>query len=200
VCVLAEGRLTSALGLASGTLQELVANPGPLMPRLVELAVHHPTGCELLCLPAHLDSSRRLVNAVDQLRWYYDAVLVDGAFGVDAILDITAECGELLLLVGLPTAASVAPAGDWADRVWAMRLERKAVVVVNRTGTGIAARDLTRGFLHVELLPDDPAVASFDRLGLPWTLDARLPAARQLDRMARRMFPSFLSGAAIDAA
>jgi MinD-like ATPase involved in chromosome partitioning or flagellar assembly len=200
VCVLAEGRLTSALGLAPGPLGDLVANAHPLIPRLVELAVHHPTGCELLCLPAHLDSSRRLVNVVDQLRLHYDAVLVDGAFSLDAVLDVTAEFGELLLLVGLPSPAWVAPAGDWTDRVWAMRLERKAVVVVNRAGSGHAARDLTRGFLHVEQLPDDPAVADFDRLGLPWSLDARVPAARQLDRMARRMFPSFLTRAGIDAA
>jgi hypothetical protein len=200
LCVLAEGPLTSLLGLSPGPLEELVENPYRLMPRLLELAVHHPSGCELLCLAAREDASRRLVTMIDQLRHHYDAVLVDGAFGLDPVLDITAEFGELLLLVGRPTPTSAQPAADWADRVWAMRLEGKSVLLVNRAGSGQAAPDMTAGFIHVAQLPDDSAIADFDRLALPWSLDARLQAARQLTRMAAQMFPTLMVEAGTDAA
>src|SRR5262249_10655959 len=46
ICVLTEGPLTSALGLSPGPLEDLVQNPFRLMPKLMELAVRHPSGCE----------------------------------------------------------------------------------------------------------------------------------------------------------
>ena len=201
-CLLAEGTLATALGLDPGPLEEYLAeHPYRVGPEVVDLAARHASGCELFCLAGEGRAYECLRLLVPELRRRYDALLIDGGSGGHHVVDLAGDVGDALLLVALPTAAAVDSAAFWIERVWALGLEQRTGLLLNR----VAARppppsELILAFLHHAQLPEEPRVLALNQEGLPWSLDGRLRAAQRLSAIARQMFPTLMPEADLHAA
>ncbi len=202
VCLLRDGAIAEALDLRPRVAAEyLAAHSHRVDAGVVNLATRHPSGCELLCLPADDPPVGDLPQLVAELARRYDAVVVDGGLGERRVLDVVVELAEALILVGLAHASCVSPAGRWIELVWALGLQDRTGLLVNRVSAGSPSpRELQIAFLHGAELPDDPRVARSDREGVPWSLDRRLAASRHLAEAASQIFPALLAGRADDAA
>ena len=180
-CLLAEGSLTTALGLSPHSLHEQLAErPWEVRPEVVELGVQHPSGCALFCLQGGStrdDNVRRLIR---QLTHYFDVVLVDGGVSRSGLVS-PVDTTDLLVLVARPSDQSVARAGRWVTRTWGTSLEAATVMVVNRVPAWPPPpKELLLAFRHLLLLPDEQRVAELDREGRPWSLDGRLDIAARV--------------------
>ena len=121
-------------------------------------------------------------------------MLVDGAV-TQPDRNLSLDRSDLLLLVALPTRASVEPAGRWIERVWGTRNETTTMMVLNRVAAWPPPpRELTLAFHHLVLLPEEPRMAAFDRRGLPWCLDERLANTPRVNQLARLLFPTLTDG------
>jgi hypothetical protein len=190
ICLLADGPLTSALAIDSHPLQEYISDhPVRMTEELLGFAAHHPSGCELLCLGGDRFDPQHLRLLVPVLRRFYDLVVLDCRFGDRWLTDSALELADGILLISLPSLASSSAAGRWADRIWALGLEAKTVLIRNGRTAG-AATTPVHLFLYMADLPDDAAVAGFDARGLPWCLDQRLPAATELLGIASSLLPT----------
>lgn len=202
ICLLAEGPLTRALGLDPQPLDDLVTRrPYRVGPEVVNVAVRHASGCELLCLASSgrgIDNIRPLVS---ELSRHYDAVLLDGGCGGRSVVDISVDIAEALLLVALPTGESVETAGRWIEWVYSHSIEGKTALILNRVPAWPSAPLALRlAFLHYAQLPFEPSVAALDHGGVPWAADGRLCAARTLIAVTRQLFPMLTSEDDLDAA
>jgi hypothetical protein len=200
-CLLAESPLSAALGLSPQVLAEhLAERPWDVRPEVVQTGVHHPSGCALFCLKGGGQPDDVVRRLIEQLRRHYDAVLIDGAVSSPngySVLDLA----DVLLLVGLPARSSVEPAGGWIERVWGTRRETTTAMVVNRVPAWPPPPgELILAFHHLVLLPEEPRAAACDLLGLPWSLDDRLAAVRELTGLARLLFPALTGVASTHAA
>jgi hypothetical protein len=202
ICLLANGTLADALGLGPRPLEDYLArHPHRVDADLVNLAVRHPSGCELLCLGGEGPSTVRLATIAEELRQRYDVVLIDGGRGGRHFEDLVCELGDPLLLVGQPDAATVRGAGRWIERVWALGLEGRTALLLNRMPAWPPPPlELELAFLHGAELPDDSRVATMDREGMPWSLDRRLWASRRLVGIAAQLLPALVPGPGADAA
>jgi hypothetical protein len=193
VCLLRDSPLARALELAPRSLDgHLAGHRYRVGPDLVNLAVRHPSGCELLCIGG---ADERLSDLVAELAQHYDVVVVDGALGERPVMDVVTELADALVLVGLPSASSIRTAGIWMERVWATGLQDRTALVVN----GVAAcspppRELQLAFLFGAELPADPRVADMDREGTPWSLDRRRASSRQLAAIAAQLVRALSDG------
>jgi hypothetical protein len=185
VCVLRDCPLARALELDPQPLERYLGVHHEVDPDLVNLAVRHPSGCELLCLGG---GQEHLPSLVAELARHYDAVLVDGALGERPLMDVVTEMADVLVLVGLPAASSVRSAGTWIERAWAMSLQDRTILLVNRVvAHEPPPRELELAFPHTAELPDEPRIADADRDGIPWSLDRRQPASQQLAAIAAQL-------------
>lgn len=201
ICLLAESPLTEALGLSPAPLDDYLGrHPQRVDPDLVELPVRHASGCELLCLRREGRAADHLKLLVGELRRLYDAVVVDGGRGQGQGQDVIAQ-GDALLLVGRHSDCLLETAGPWVEGVFAMEIEHKTVLVLNRvTAWPPTPRELDLAFLYHAHLPDEAGVAAHDVQGLPWCVDGRLITARRLAEIVRRLFPRLMPEVASDAA
>jgi hypothetical protein len=135
---------------------------------LVNLATHHPSGCEVICVGPGGAAADCLPAVVAELVQRYDAVMVDGGVGDRQALDLMVEHGDALLLVGLPSSGQVGPAGRWIERLWALGLGERTALVLNRvTADQMPPRELELAFPYGAQLPDDPAVEAMGSEGPP---------------------------------
>jgi hypothetical protein len=201
-CLLVEGPLTEALRLSPEPLEEYVGrHPYQVGAELVNLADRHPSGCELFCLAAEGRSRESLRLLVPELTRHYDAVLVDGGSGERQLVDVATDLGDALLLVAMPTAASVESAGLWIERIWSLGLESKTALLLNRvTAWPRPPRELSLAFLYQAQLPDEPTVLALDQDGLPWSTDGRLRLAARLGDLVRQLFPTLVPAGGLHAA
>lgn len=194
-CLLAEGRLSTALGLKPDRLEEHLARPPwEVKPEVVNLAAAHPSGCALFCLKPRDEPADSVHRLLAELRRQYDAVLVDGAAAGGRLTAVDAWHSDLFLLVGLPARSSVEPAGRWIERVWGMGLENRTALVLNRVPAWPPPRELLLAFYYLVLLPEEPRVRALDQRGVPWSLDDRLAMAERLADVGRQLFPAFAEG------
>ena len=197
ICLLVEGPLSLNLGLSARPLDEYLSQHRYRVdPDLANFPVRHPSGCELLCLGSNGLAVDHLQLLVDELRHQYDAVLLDGACGERRTLDVPIDLGDALLLVGLPSAASVDAAGQWIERIWSLGLEDKTALLLNRVAASPPPpQELSLAFLYQAHLPDEPGLLAYDAQGLPWCVDGRLRAARRLESIVQQLFPTLIAGA-----
>jgi Mrp family chromosome partitioning ATPase len=202
ICLLAEGPLTEALGLSPAPLEDhLGQHLQRIDADLVDLPVRHVSGCELLCMGREGRAVEHLKLLVEELRRLYDSVLVDGACGKGQVEDVAVDVGDAMLLVGRHSESLLEAAGPWVERVFALEIEHKTMLILNRvTAWPQPPREPGVAFLYQAQLPDEPAVAANDAQGLPWCIDGRLSAARRLADIVRCLFPTLMRGAASNAA
>jgi hypothetical protein len=199
-CVLTEGALTDALHLSPIPLDDYMdQHRFAITPGVVNLAVRHASGAELYCLKYDGVAIEHLLPLVSELRRWYDAVLVDGWRGHGQLIDVAVDHGDALLLVGLPTSASLQATGPWVERVWGLGLEGKTALVVNKVMAWPALHPVLKlSFLYHAQLPHDRHVPTNDASGLPWSLDERLPIAAEAATIVRQLFPTLIPGAGSD--
>jgi hypothetical protein len=114
--------------------------------------------------------------------------------GLRQLMSLARELEAVLLFTGLPTPSSEEAAGDRAEQFWSWGLQQNAGLVINRAGTRPSpSRALGAGFLFQALIPEQNEIAALDERGLPWAMDLRFPAARQLQRMARQLCPGLFA-------
>jgi hypothetical protein len=188
--------------LSPQPLEEYLAgHPYRVGSEVVNLGVRHPSGCELFCLGGGRQSQDCLPLLVPELRRHYDAVLVDGGPGQSQAVDVALDLGDALLLVALPTAASVESTGLWIERVWSLGLEPKTALLLNRvTAWPAPPRELSLAFLYQAQLPAEPDVIALDQEGVPWSTDGRLRLARRLADIVGQLFPNLVPAGGLGAA
>jgi hypothetical protein len=199
-CLLSENALSAALGVSSEELEgALSERPWDVRQEIVELGVRHPSGCTIFCLKGGRTDDD-VMRLVEQLARHYDVLIIDGAVSSPARLS-PRDPTDVLLLVGLPSEASIDAAGSWVERVWHTRRETSTVMVVNRAPAWPPPpAELVLAFHHLVLIPNEMRVAMCDRQGLPWSLDDRLAATAQLTATASLLFPGLTGGGSAHAA
>jgi hypothetical protein len=192
LCLLSEGPLAHKLGLSSEPMhQHLTRNTGRICEDLVGAAYRHPSGCELLCLPAGGVGRHQLRLLRDALSRHYDAVLVDCRAGDLILREGALDVANVLLQVGLPTERSLDSAVALLDEVGPVRRrDGPQSLLINQVRS---SRDMLLDILaelgNLSLLPFEPEIAKADRNGLPWSLRSEGASARLLGEMARQLSP-----------
>ena len=191
LCLLAEGALTEALGLGPEPMHEHLATyPGRVTQDIIDLAVRHASGCELLCVPRGQMGRHQLRLLRDVVERYYDALIVDCSSADSWLREGAEDVSDAILLVGPPSAVSAEAAVRGAERALAgHRLATTALLVNHIRAKQNLPEPMTAGFENVAQIPDDREIAPSDRQGIPWCLEALSPASLQLRQIATSLLP-----------
>lgn len=192
LCILAEGPLSKSLGVDSDRLHDYMDHHvARVADDVVDLAVRHPSGVELLSVTPGRMNVEQLRRLVQVLRRHYDSVLIDCPRGDPWLEEAVTQLVDVLLLVAMSTGLSAEASRTWAERAWRQGAEHRVAIAINRqAGTGWG-EGVTSGFVHAVHLPEDRAVAEFDIAGRPWALDPRIAITRQLRLLAHALIPHF---------
>ena len=196
LCLLSEGQLTDALGLDSDLWRiHLDANSGRVVEDLVDLAVRHPSGCELLCVPQGRVARHQLRLLRLALDRQYDLVMVDCGT-IDADLREGAEdTADVLVAVGLASPRSADAAFDMLTETWRRGRLATTVLLLNQVRERDSLLDELPSFDNVAVLPQEHTVAEANSRGLPWSLMASCASGRVLRELGARLLPDLLTGA-----
>jgi hypothetical protein len=191
-CILAEGPLSKSLGVDSGRLHDYMErHVARVADDVVDLALRHPSGVELLSVTPGRMNVEQLRRLVQVLRRHYDSVLLDCPRGDPWLEEAVTQLVDVLLLVALSTGLSAEASRTWAERAWRQGAEHRVAITINRQAATGWGEGMTNGFVHAVHLPDDRAVADFDIAGPPWALDPRIATTRQLRLLALALIPHF---------
>ena len=194
ICLLIAGQLTDALGLDPAPLSDYFAShPSSADESVIDLAVRHPSGCELLCFGPDTLNGQRLRLLIPVLRRAYDLVVLEVPGGDRWLTDVAVETSDVSLLITRPTAASASAAAAWTDRAWERGLEGKLAIVINQAAAGQPVPgSLVSGLLHHAVVPADQVVATNDLKGFPWVLRFESRARTALARLAHQLLPDLM--------
>ena len=194
ICLLIAGEMTTALGLDPAPLSSYFAShPASADESVVDIAVRHPTGCELLCVGPDTLNGQRLRLLIPMLRRAYDLVVVELPVGDRWLTDVAVETSDVSLLIGRPTMESASAAAAWADRAWERGLEGKLAIIVNRVAAGQPRPlSLMSALLHMAVVPDDQVVAANDLRGFAWMLRFESRARIALTGFSHQLFPDLM--------
>jgi hypothetical protein len=195
LCLLAEGPLTETLGLSSEPLREHIATyPGRITQDVVDLAVRHPSGCELLCVQRGQLGRHHVRLLRDVVERYYDALIVDCSAGDSWLREGLEDVSDAIVLVALPSAASAEASARAAERAVAGHRLAMTALLVNRVRAGQKLPEQMTGlFENAAQIPDDYTIDLMDREAFPWCLDPLSPAGRLLRRIAWGLLPELFS-------
>jgi hypothetical protein len=191
LCLLAEGSLTEALGLSPYALREHVATfPGRITQDVIDLASRHPSGCEFICVQRGVLGRHQLRLFRDAVEQYYDALIVDCSSADSWLREAVEDVSDVIVLIALPSGASTDAGASAAERAVAGHRLAISALLANRLTAG---RRMPEGLgaifeNHAEI-PEEAAVASMDRAGLPWCLAPLSQAGRQLRLFASGLLP-----------
>jgi hypothetical protein len=193
LCLLSDGHLTKRLGLDSGLLVDhLEVHAGRVTPDLVDLAQHHSSGCELLCVPVDFLATHQLRLLRRAVGPYYRAIIVDCAAADARLRTAGDEVADVVLYL---TTASRRNNGDVTDaigRMWALRRYGNRALVVNRllASDRIDFEDSAIDFGAA--LPHDDEVQIADLTAVPWALSPTSPAGGELRALVQQILPDLL--------
>ena len=195
LCLLAEGLLTEGLGLSPEPLREHIATyPGRITQDVIDLAVRHPSGCELLCVQRGQMGRHQVRLLRDAVERYYDVLIVDCSSGDSWLREGIEDVGDAIVLVALPSAVSVEASARAAERALAGHRLAITALLVNRIRADQKLPERMAGlFENVAQMPDDGTIDSTDREAIPWCLDPQSPAARLLRHVASGLLPEMLT-------
>jgi DNA-binding transcriptional LysR family regulator len=192
--LLTAGQLTASLGLDPAPLMDyFLSHRASVDESIVDLAVRHPTGCELLCVGPDTLNGQRLRLMIPVLRRAYDLVALEVPSGDRWLTDVAVETSDVALLIARPTQKSSSVAAAWADRAWERGLEGKLALIVNQADAQPVPTSLTSGLLHMAMVPNDPVVATNDLKGFPWVLRFESRARTALALFAHQLVPDLIN-------
>ena len=194
VCLLIDGEMTTALGLDPAPLNSYFAShPASADESVADIAVRHPTGCELLCVGPDVLNGQRLRLLIPVLRRIYDLVVIDVPSGDRWLTDVAVETSDVALLITRPTLESASASAAWADRAWERGLEGKLAIIVNREAAGQPVPStFMSALLHVAVVPDDQVVLRNDLRGFAWVLRFESRARMALTGFSHQLLPELL--------
>ena len=112
ICLLIAGQLTTSLGLDPAPLSNyFLSHRASVDESVVDLAVRHPTGCELLCVGPDTLNGQRLRLLIPVLRHAYDLVVLEVPSGDRWLIDVAVETSDVSLLIAIPTLKSASATG-----------------------------------------------------------------------------------------
>ena len=189
ICVLRDGQLTRAVGLDPAPFTDYSrSHMAAVGEDVIELAVRHPSGCEILCVADGVLDGHRLRLLTSVLRRFYNLVLIDCPPGDRWLTDSAFDSSEVSILIGLPTDESARAAVPWSDMSWRYGLDARFGLVVNRvTADRSVPQMLAAAFANVAPIPED--ATSGNALELPWVLRRDSRAGRALSEIAMRLVP-----------
>jgi len=193
--LLTAGQLTTSLGLDPAPLSNyFLSHRASVDESVVDLAVRHPSGCELLCVGPDTLNGQRLRLLIPVLRRAYDLVVLEVPSGDRWLIDVAVETSDVSLLIARPTPKSASATAAWADRAWERGLEGKLALIVDQAAaTKPMPTSLMSGLLHLAVVPDDRVVATNDLKGFPWVLRFESRARDALARFARQLLPDLMN-------
>ena len=192
ICLLSEGTLATALDLSPKALEDYLQHePYRLTAEIVNLARHHVSGCEVLCLGEGGRAAEQIRTLLILLREHYGAIIVDAGRS-HRVAEVAAELGDGLLLVTPAGAAASRALEAWAEGRLAPGLEGKTALVLNQIEVR-PAPELAAPFAGAAVLPREWEIPALDQSGVAWALDEQLAATRQLHEMARQLFRDLIS-------
>ena len=201
VCLMADGRLSQAMGLSAEPVATYLADhPGYIKNDILDLLVSHIAGVDLLCVDSGQLETTQLARLLEILRKEYDAVILDCQFGAERLATAAAHHSDAVLVCGLGTATSSSAAANWAVRCWDLGEERRTAMVVNRLSGSSVPGELNAGFLYRGEVPEDPLVSACDMAGTPWAVEFDSPAVGALAQLATGVLPELLVQDAANAA
>ena len=191
LCLLSEGQLTEVLDMDSDPVEcHLDQNLGRIAEDLVDAAVRHPSGCELLCLPRGRVGRHQLRLLRLALDRYYDLVVVDcTAIDVD-LREGVEDTADVLVAVSLPSLRSAdAGACLLEGTATGSRLASTVLLINQARAQPHLLDELAIGFGHRAVLPHDHLVPEADRRALPWSLAPNCVSGRLLHEFAGQLLP-----------
>ena len=197
LCLLSEGQLTEALDLDPDPVEcHLDQNSGRVAVDLVDAALRHPSGCELLCLPRGRVGRHQLRLLRLALDRYYDLVVVDcSAIDVD-LREGVEDTADVLVAVSVPSLRSADAAASLLEgTARASRLASTVLLVNQARAQPHPLDELAIGFGHRAVLPHDHLVPEADRRGLPWSLAPNCVSGRLLRELAGQLLPELFDEA-----
>ncbi len=202
LCLLREGDLAAALGLDDKAVVAYFAGrPVSADEDILDLAVRHPSGCELLCIGGGAPNGQQLRLLMPVLRRFYDPIVIDCPTDDRWLTEVAVDVSDVVALVGLPTVESASAAARWADRGWERGITGELVELTNRVRAGRRESEgLGSGLQYRASIPEDQLVLSHDRQGLPWILNfesrAGVATADLLQRLLLKLMGREVSSAA----
>jgi len=195
LCLLSEGQLTEALDLDPDPLEcHLDQNLGRIAEDLVDAAMRHPSGCELLCLPRGRVGRHQLRLLRLALDRYYDLVVVDcSAIDVD-LREGVEDTADVLVAVSIPSLRSADAAASLLEQTARASRLASTVLLINQARAQPDPLDeLASGFGHRAVLPQDHLVPEADHRGLPWSLAPNCVSGHHLLEFARQLLPDLFN-------
>jgi cellulose biosynthesis protein BcsQ len=192
--LISDGPLTERLGLSPEPIREHLATfPGRVTEDVIDLAVRHPSGCELLCLPRGQMGRHQLRLLRDAVEKYYDALIVDCTSSDSLLREGVEDVSDAIVLVALPSAVSAEAALREAERSLAgHRLSVTALLINRATANHDLPKQMTAGFENLAQIPDDPSIVSIANDQLPWHLNPLSAAGERLRLIAAELLPEIL--------
>jgi len=188
LCLLRAGSLTASVGLDPNRLtayfRDCRVSVGD---EVVDLAVRHPSGCEVLGLADGVIESSRLGRLVQVLRRHYDLVVIDSPRGDRWVTDKAFEASEVNLLVTPPTDEFVEAMQPWFDMAWEQSLVPRLALVINRVGARPIPKVLLAAFPNHAAIPEDPDAGNV--LERPWVLRFESSAGRAIRELVGTLLP-----------
>jgi hypothetical protein len=194
LCLLSEGQLTEALGLESDPWRlHLDRNSGRVVEDLVDLALRHPSGCELLSVPPGRVARHQLRLLRQALDRHYDLVVVDCST-IDADLrEGVEDTADVLVAVALASPRSADAAARVVEGAWRRARLATTVLLTNQVRAQDSLPSELPSFASTAVLPHEHVIPEADRRGLPWSLLPGCSAGRVLRELAAQLLPDMLS-------
>lgn len=193
LCLLSDGRLTKRLGLQSSLLVDhLEAHPGRVTPDVVDVARHHSSGCELLCVPREMLAAHQLRLLRRAVQPYYRVIIVDCAAADTRLRAAGDEDANVVLYVTTTSGANDGAIREALERMWDLRRYGNRALVLNRLWASDRVHFGEAVIDFGAALPHDDEVQVADLTAVPWALSPTSPAGSELRALAKQLMPDLL--------
>jgi hypothetical protein len=175
-----------------GWLTEYLAeHPTSVRDDVVELAVRHASGAELLRLAEGEMNAIQLRQLLSMFRRYYDLIVFNAMVEDHRTVQAAMELADAIVLVIPDRRDGIAAMTRWAERVYGLGLEGKSILAVTRRLAPSSVVSSTPFLFGFELPEDVTTVEP----GVALTAWPRTSAAtRQLRKAARTLLPQLFVG------
>ncbi len=174
-----------------GWLTEYLAeHPTTVRDDVLEVAVRHPSGTEVLRLADGEVNTIQLRELLAVFRKYYDLIVFDAMVEDHRTVQAAMELADAIVLVIPDRREGIEPMTRWAERVYGLGLEGRSILAVTRRQTPSCMVSSAPFLFGLELPEADTTVEA----GVALTVWARVgPATRQLRNAARMLLPQLLA-------
>jgi hypothetical protein len=174
-----------------GWLTEYLAeHPTTVRDDVLEVAIRHPSGTEVLRLADGEVNTIQLRELLAVFRKYYDLIVFDAMVEDHRTVQAAMEMADAIVLVIPDRREGIEPMTRWAERVYGLGLEGRSILAVTRRRTPSSMVSSAPFLFGLELPEDGTSVEA----GVALTVWARVgPATRQLRNAARMLLPQLLA-------